>query len=271
MAVATVRRGGSGRFLSGPRAGTTIMGIGLALAVLAALLVFFVARQSRTQAVASESVAQVYAVTATREVASGAAIPADAVTVKPFPAAFAPEGVVSTVDQVVGKYATTRLTRDQLVLSSHVAAGRPGANLAENIPPGKVGMWLALPDLLIQAGGLRAGDRVDILLTLNLPAGTEGGAGPTSQLTLQNVEVFFVGVTGAPAGQGGQGGQEGAPAPPRLALLLVEPQDAVAAKFIKDSGGTIDFVLRSRQWGDAASTEPVNAQALLDRFGFRRR
>jgi pilus assembly protein CpaB len=267
MTAAAARRGARGRLFSGPRAGTTIMAAGLALAVLAALLVFVVARRARTQVADGGPVAQVYAVMATREVAAGTAIPADAVTVKPFPAAFAPEGVVSTVDQVVGRYATTRLTRDQLVLSSQVSSARPGANLAETIPPGKVGLWVTLPDLIVQAGGLRAGDRVDILLSLALPAGTEGGSGLTTQVTLQNVEIFFVGATTpqAPPAEGA------APAPPRMALLLVEPQDAVTAKFIKDSGGTIDFVLRSRQWADAASPEAVNLQTLLDRFGFRRR
>ena len=51
--------------------------------------------------------------------------------------------------------------------------------------------------------------------------------------------------------------------------FLVDPQDALLAKFVKDSGGTIDLVLRSRDSHDPVNTEPVTADTLVDRFKFR--
>ncbi len=297
MAV-VARRSGSRGLFAGPRGGTVMMLVGLALAIVAGVLVLGLARQARAAGAATRSVPQVYVVMATRDVAESSVIPADAVTIKPFPKAFAPPGALTTVDEVAGKVATTRLTRDQILLGSQVTATPQAASVSSTIPPGKVAFWMPLPELTVQAGSLRAGDRVDILLSLAVPAAQPAGQGATpqgtdragvltTQTTLQNVEVFSVGpdaLAGQPAGgppapsgqatparQGGQTGQGGTPAGGKMALFVIDPQDAVRAKFIKDSGGTIDFVLRSREWPEATQTEAVNAQALIDHFGFRTR
>lgn len=294
MAVAA-RRSGSKSLFAGARAGTAMMLVGLALAALAGMLVFGLARQARAAAAATRSVPQVYVVMATRDIAESSAIPADAVTIKPFPTAFAPQGALTTVDQVAGKFAATRLTRDQILLASQVTATPQAASLSQTIPPGKVAFWMPLPELTVQAGSLRAGDRVDILLSLAVPAAQPAGAATTAQAagasgvlttqtTLQNVEVFSVGPDGpsaggppapssqaTPARQGAASGQGGVTAGGKMALFVIDPQDAVRAKFIKDSGGTIDFVLRSRDWPGATQTGAVNAQALIDEFGFRTR
>jgi hypothetical protein len=54
-----------------------------------------------------------------------------------------------------------------------------------------------------------------------------------------------------------------------VAVVLLDPQDALAAKFIKDAGGSIDLALRSRDWPDQVTAEPVTLDALVNRFGFR--
>jgi Flp pilus assembly protein CpaB len=198
------------------------------------------------------------------------------------------------VEDVAGKYATTRLARDQIVLGSQVSEAKPLAQLSDTIPPGKVAFWMALPDLPAQTGGLRAGDRVDVLLTLTIPEGrvqtgtTQAGQtgqtgqtgeqsrGPTTQTTLQNVEVLFVGTppgataaSPAPTPAAAPGGQTAAPPGTKLAAFVLDPQEAVLAKFIRDSGGTMDLVLRSRGSQDVVATEPVNVDSLVDRFHFR--
>lgn len=290
--IGAARRSGSARLFAGPRAGTAMMFVGLVLAFLAGALVLGLARQARASAAAAQSVPQVYVIMATRDIAESSAIPADAVAIKPFPKAFAPPGALTTLDQISGKFATTRLTRDQIVLGGQVSATRREANLSETIPAGKVAFWMPLPELIVQAGSLQAGDRVDILLSLAVSAAQPTSQGTvsqgtgesgilTTQTTLQNVEVVSVGpaapgrpaapgVRAAPAGPAPQPNQAGATAGGKMALFLIDPQDAVRAKFIKDSGGTIDFVLRSREWHDATQTEAVNAQALIDHFGFRK-
>ena len=68
---------------------------------------------------------------------------------------------------------------------------------------------------------------------------------------------------------GAAGAQTGAPPGTKLAAFVLDPQEAVLAKFIRDSGGTMDLVLRSRGAQDVSTTEPVNVDTVVDRFRFR--
>ncbi len=47
------------------------------------------------------------------------------------------------------------------------------------------------------------------------------------------------------------------------------PQDAVIAKFIKDSGGVMDFTLRSPQDTDPLEADMINNDFMFDTYGFR--
>src|SRR5919108_486655 len=204
----------------------------------------------------------------------------------------APPGALGKVEDAVGKFAATTIARDQIVLTSQVSAERRTSNLSASIPPGKVAFWMPLPDLLVQSGGLQPGDRVDILLSLTLSvrgapqgrgAGTEDVRGVSTQTTLQNVEVFFTGsannadlppdsATAAGAGQPADAGaarlNQGRQVSRGVAFLL-NPPDAVLAKWVKDSGGTIDLVLRSDASPEPFNTESVTADTVIERFKFR--
>lgn len=254
---------------------TILMVSGVLLAVVAGFIVLGLGRQSRV--VDAQVVPQMYVVMAAREIPEHTTIRPDALTVKPFPAAFAPPGAATKIEDVAGKFATTRITRDQIVLDSQASTTKRTSNLSASIPPDKVAFWMPMPDLLAQTGGLKAADRVDILLSLALSEAKAGAGeqsrGITTQTTLQNVEVFFVGAAAnvetetITAAQGNVTGA-GAKTAARVIVFLLDPQEAVLAKFIKDSGGTIDLVLRS----DAAPeriTEAVTADTLVERFKFR--
>jgi Flp pilus assembly protein CpaB len=180
---------------------------------------------------------------------------------------------------VVGKFATTRLTRDQVVLSSQVSDSRTvqGASPAAAIPAGKVAYWMAIPDLVSQAGGLRPGDHVDVLLSISVLGPNSQAKGLTTQTVLQDVEVFSVGTADTAAQQTtnsqiiGQVPGAALQARPgaRFMSVLLDPQQAVIAKFMKDSGGAIDVVLRSRETTGPTNTEAVSADMLVERLGFR--
>jgi pilus assembly protein CpaB len=137
-------------------------------------------------------------------------------------------------------------------------------------------------DILSGIGAVRAGDRVDILLSLPLPQQqqTTPGAPPTThqgavqassgisvQTTMQNVEVLAVGQEAtAPSNQGSAGGR-GAGGP--VITFLVDHQDALVLKFIKDSGGVIDLALRSPDDNQAVQTDAVTISTIYDQFKFR--
>jgi pilus assembly protein CpaB len=265
------------RLFTGRHVAFVFLAAGLALAIGAFALVASIGQ--RAQAAALHGVPQTQVVMATQPIAQHMAIRAGAVALRPFPTAFVPAGAATRLEDVVGKYATADLARDQIVLTAQVSPTRRANNLSALIPDGQVAFWMPLPDLLAQSGGLRAGDRVDILLSLDVSRDTQNldtrlraAAGvPTSakglvtQTTLQNVEVFFTGsASNADLGEG-QRPSGGA----RVVVFLLDPQDALLAKHVKDSGGTIDLVLRSASMRDRYDTEAISADTVLDRFQFR--
>ena len=87
----------------------------------------------------------------------------------------------------------------------------------------------------------RDGDHVDLLITLPLtglrPTRPKRMLGKVTALTLQNIEVYKVLRTAKQEDQ-----PEGAPT---ALMCSVTPADAVILKYAKDSGGMIDFALRS--------------------------
>jgi pilus assembly protein CpaB len=278
------------------RSGLMLILVGLMLAGLTSVLVMSITRQA-TEA-SHSPIRQVALVTATRDILDQTTIPADALAIKAFPADFAPTGAIGSPDQIVGKIANGFIPKDQVVVAGQLVNMFPPANLSDRVPPGKVAIWLAMPDLLAGAAVVKPGDRLDILLSVPLAAtGTEQGqdgnptggassytAGLSTQTTLQNVEVFRIGQdelnlkTAPPPGQPGvpnpaaapQQGRANQPGPNAKAIsFLVDHQDAVIIKFIKDSGGTIDLVMRSTEDQRVVRTDAVTMDSLVERFRFR--
>jgi pilus assembly protein CpaB len=252
------------------RSALILMILGVLMAGGASLLVLGISREASQ--LSKASIPQVFVVMAARELPDQAQLTADAVIVRPFPAEFAPQAAVATAEQVVGKFAVGPIYKDQIILTGQVASVRRAPTLSDRLQPGKVVMWLPMPDILAGQVGFRQGDKLDVLLTI--PA---VDSGPTTQTTLQNVEVFAFGtdlpaeILPAPATKPDG---SGAPPPPagnrgRPLGFLVDHQDAVIIKFIKDSGGTIDLALRSSEEERIVRTDPVNLEGIQERFRFR--
>jgi Flp pilus assembly protein CpaB len=88
------------------------------------------------------------------------------------------------------------------------------------------------------------------------------------QTTMQNVEVLAVGQEAtAPSNQASLGG--GGRGAGLVITLLVDHQDALVLKFIKDSGGVIDLALRSPDDNQAVQTDAVTISTIYDQFKFR--
>jgi pilus assembly protein CpaB len=255
---------------------------GIVLAVLSALLVISISRQNNVPT----EVRQVLVVMAARDIPELVPVSADALVVKPFPADFVPTGAIAAPEQAVGKFTTTRIVKDQILLQAHLSPTRRAGNVAASVPKGKVAIAFPGTDILSGTGAVRAGDRVDILLSLILPQQqqTTPGAPPpptlnpanpvqtanpiSVQTTMQNVEVLSVGqeVTVAPGPAGTVAGQR---TTSTVITFLVDHQDALVLKFIKDSGGVIDLALRSPDDSQAVQTEAVTLSTIYDQFKFR--
>jgi pilus assembly protein CpaB len=283
------------------RTGLVFIVAGVLLAAATTLLVIRLIDQMNQAS--RNAVRQVYVVTSNRDIPDQMVVGADALVVKPFPADFTPLGAVGSVEQAIGKFANGFIAKDQVILARQLVTVPPVVTLSNRIPPGKVAVWLPIPEVLASTNVLQPGDRIDILLSVPLGSGT-GGSDPTAgpigsplstQTTLQNIEVFRIGqeelnlnaaMNGTPAGQApatvqtGQNGQtaSGSQSAPgqrsasganKAVGFLVDHQDAVIIKFVKDVGGTIDLVLRSAEEQQIVRTDAVTMDALADRFRFR--
>jgi pilus assembly protein CpaB len=127
-------------------------------------------------------------------------------------------------------------------------------------------------DMLNATGAVQGGDRVDILISLPVsgtatlsdaaPAQQAGGQKAlVTQATMQNIEVYSTGVW-SPDGATTSG--EGL----KVITFIVDRQEALILKYIKDSGGTIDLVVRSLAEEDAETTDPVSLDYLVDLYRF---
>jgi pilus assembly protein CpaB len=229
---------------------------------------------------------QVYVVMAVREIPDQAVVTPDALIVRPFPAEFAPVGAIAAPEQAVGKFAAGTIYQDQILLNGHVSTAKKAPSLSDRVPPGRVVIWLPMPELLAGQIGFKPGDRLDILLSLQL--GQQNGQAPSAegvlgqnnggsaalgmstQTTLQNVEIFAIGEqaqAGITAGAGGVTARTAASSQPLA--LLVDHQDAIIIKYIKDSGGTIDLALRSSDEERIVRTDAVTVDSIAERFRFR--
>lgn len=264
------------------RSGTLIILLGLVIALVAGLLVLSFTRQAAAQATAQ--VRQVYVVIAARDIAEGTAVSSESLTIQPFPADFVPEGAIPAPEQAVGKFTVTRITKGQIVLGNQLSATKRSGNLALSVPSGKVAIALPMTDLMSTNGAVKPGDRVDILLTINLAelqakdpsaaaaASNQGsGRNPVTQATLRNVEVLVVGEVDTGAQSSGStigttSGQRSVSA----VIVLVDAQEALILKYAKDSGGVIDLALRAPEDNAVVKTNPVTIDYLFERFDFRR-
>ncbi|MCC6175037.1 MAG: Flp pilus assembly protein CpaB [Chloroflexi bacterium] len=252
------------------RGALVLLALGIVLAGGASVLVLNIAR--RASEASRAVIPQVYVVMASREIPDGSQVTPDALVVRPFPSDFVPAGAVATPDQAVGKFAVGTIYKDQIVLQGHVSTVKRAPSMSDRVPVGKVVMWLPMPDLLAGQIGFKPGDRLDILLSLPMGSGdpTTAKATVSAQTTLQNVEIFAIGERsegGVSVGTSGVSARSGGGAQPLA--LLVDHQDAVIIKYIKDSGGTIDLALRSADEERIVRTDSVTMDSLADRFRFR--
>lgn len=171
-------------------------------------------------------------------------------------------GVLTDTATLAGQTVIAPVQEGEFFRPAQLHGGDLGP-LSAQIEERKVVVAFTSEDLLNKSKVIHEGDHVDLLLTVEVEeeTATETRAGKSTNLTLQNVKVFRI-VQDAPTEQN--------PKPePSAVLFEMAPQDAVIAKFVKDSGGVIDFALRSPLDQDLFTTEMINNDYLFDTYGFR--
>ncbi len=251
------------------RVGFILIIVGILLALGVGIVVY---NQSEQAAAIAKRTPTVEVVVATTDLPERVPIPASAVALAEVPSEVVPVEAASKLSSVVGKYPLTRIYKNEVVVQSTLAdsSGKTGPSFA--LKEGMVAVTLPGNDLLTATGAIRPGDRVDMLLTLPLPRtqtppqGQQAQAAvalpQVTQTLLQDMEVLRVGsfpAAGQPAGNATSG---------KGITFELSHQDALILKWAKDSGGTIDLVLRHPSDKEPVSTEAVTASYILKKFKF---
>jgi pilus assembly protein CpaB len=216
---------------------------------------------------------------ASTDIAANTIIAASEVTTASYPVDLIPEDAITSTAGVLNTTARTSVFSGQILLKRQFldAQGRTGASV--NIPPGKVLVAFPSTDMLNATGAVQPGDHVDIMISLPISGTTRLDASASnetqiapgqnalvSQTTLQNIEVYTVGQWTPPGQQTGD--QSTAASGLKVITFIVDHQEALILKFVKDSGGTIDLAVRSAADNQTVQTDPVTLDYLVDLFGF---
>ncbi len=262
---------------------------GLVAALAATVVVFLLASNIRQaqNATAAVPVEPTQApgktvVVAATDIGANTVITNAQLTTASYPADLVPADAITDTAIAVHSTSKVNVFSGQILLQRQFLAanGRTGASVS--IPPGKVLVAFPSTDMLNATGAVQAGDHVDILLSMPISGTTRldngastgsqeaaGGKSLVVQGTLQNIEVYTVGFW-SPPGQG-----QGQPAAGnakdnglKIITFIVDHQEALILKYVKDSGGTIDLAVRSAEDKNIVQTDPVTLDYLVDLYGF---
>lgn len=238
---------------------------------------------------------------AIQNISQGQAIDPAAVEQREFEQSQVPAEAVLNPADLAGKLAATDIAQGQILRASMITDKQTivekGIHASFLIPPGKVAVPFPLDEMSSVAYALQAGDHIDMLISfqyvnvdpetqikLPLSQGREGDIvgvqepRMVSQLVLQDIEILKIGhwgsaslATAVPEGSGSSAGraeptQTTGPVMPTIMTLLVDHQDALVLKYARETGASIDFALRGKQYDDIVSTEPVTLEYMIRRF-----
>jgi pilus assembly protein CpaB len=252
------------------RIGWALVVVGVVLAVGTGGLVFLLLRQqearalerarAEAQAVAAPVAATMKLPVAARPIAPGAVISSEDLLLKDFPLDLVPVAAITETLVLENQIAATAIGQGETI-SSRQLAGDSAVQVSQQAPPGKVIFAYPVADLLTSSNIVHDGDRIDLLITMPISSTDTGGS--ATFFTLQSIEVFRVLREAAPPAEEGQPAQAG---PATALLLALSPEDAVIIKHVKDSGGVIDFVLRSIADDEPFEAPVIDKNEIIERY-----
>jgi pilus assembly protein CpaB len=250
---------------------------GVVAAIAATVVIYFLITSMQQPEVVNpipDTVERRVVFVAATEIAPNIPVSAAQITTGTYPTDMIPLDAITSTTDVISKTAGTTILSGQILVHRQFADLPPGPRV--NVPEGKVLVAFPSTDMLNATGAVQVGDHVDIMLSIPISGTTrlDAAADTGTQLesgertlvagmTLQNIVVSNVGQWVPP----GQQAQNAANSQLKIITFIVEPQEALILKYIKDSGGTIDLAVRSALDNDIRKTDPVTLDYLVDLFG----
>jgi pilus assembly protein CpaB len=205
---------------------------------------------------------------AAHPVAIGAVLEEGDLTLQTLSATALPAGALKAVSEARGQITTVPLNTGEMVLTHHLT--KPDLkrdNLAFTLPEGLLAVTLSADDLYSRLQTIQPGDRVDLLYTLKMTTLTEGERNYTFG-TLQGITVVSAirGVGETPSSSGAPSKSMPSVGTQLAYVLALEPQDALALKFLKDSGAILDLAIRNVADESDHQTKAVDLQYMIDKY-----
>ena len=272
------------------RRGLLFILVGLVAAIAAGIVVFALAMNLTKGATTDTAITppqntpvpSAVVLVAAQDIEPSTLITTSMILTATYPADLVPSDAFTNTAQVVGLAAQQRIPSGLPMLKREFldTGGRQGI-VGVVIPKGKVLAAFPSTDILNSTGAVQKGDHVDILLTLPISgtARLDNAAGTGSQVqenaksivaqeTLQNIEVYSTGFWTPPNTAANQNQNQNNQQGLKIVTFIVDHQEALILKYIKDSGGTIDLVVRSLEDNAQAPTDPVNIDYIVDLYKF---
>ncbi len=260
------------------RTGRILIIVGVLLGVLAMVVVAVWIQsiqppppQPKVQVVVSQQTIPIY-----QPIVTGA------VALQEYPADLVRPDTITDTALVIGKLSNTNIVPGQVIVRSMIVPDRlisettappPDVAPSTTIPDDKVAVAFPISDLSGVAQALRNHDHIDLMVTYEQVVSTTQTANSTTnvirritQLTLQDIEIMRVGLWNAnpEAGNANSGSTTG----PTMLTLLVNQQDALVLKFLRETTAEVQFALRPAGNHRLAKTQPVVVEYIDQRFNF---
>jgi pilus assembly protein CpaB len=251
---------------------------GLVAAAIAGLLVFYLSSSAAgpptvVAAPTATPVPMQAVILAAHDIPARRSITASDVLTRSYPVDLVPADSFANLGAVLSQTSVLPVLAGEILVKRQFATADGRNGVSASLPAGKVLAAFPATDMLNATGAVQAGDHVDILITLPVSGTTTLGGDPATQdpggqkalvtqATMQNVEVYSTGYW-SPTTQPGASG-DGV----KVITFVVDRQEALILKYIKDSGGSIDLVVRSLADAASAPTDPVSLDYLVELYHF---
>ncbi len=257
------------------RGGRILIVLGVLLGVISFAAAFIVLSSKPTEG-ATPQIKTVKVVIAQQNIPLHTPIPASALTVYDWPEDVQlPRGTFTDTTIVAGRLSKTDIAIGQVVDSDMVVDKKVeetrkglGSDASLIVPAGQVAVAFPVNQISSVSSAIKDGDRVDLMVSYNI-AQVPGANQPVAtvrqvtQLALQDVEILRVGswTTAAAA-------NDAAPQAAGDITFLVNRQDALVLKFLRETSTEVQLALRAAGDHEIVKTEPVIVDYIDTRFGF---
>lgn len=189
---------------------------------------------------------------AARDLDMGTVLESAHVKLVPWPSERVPPGYAARAEEVIGHGLIQPVAANEPLLRGKLARKEEGGGLPIVIPEGKRAVSVKVDEVIGVAGFVRAGTRVDVLVTLGTMGRSEEAA---TRLVLQNVQVLA-------SGQQYRRDPEGDPETTTVITLLVDPEQAEKLT-LASTEGQIQLALRNTLDTAEVETGGVKARTLV--------